>query len=291
MKASWLLLFLTLVLPLPVAAQQQGSVDSRCTNGNEVACIDWENGVAIAIGSGAPASWANTAAQKNLSARRAAKLDAARNLLELIKGVNLTTSTTMRQAMIENDQVQSQVEGRLHSLRPVGQPKYFSDGSVQVRMEASLYQVVPDNLYIENGAVEPREIPPPDGGMVRGGSSAGGVNPDQVYSGLIIDARGTGVTPALSPKVYDPEGREVYGSAYVSREFAVSQGMAGYVKDMERARNADRVQGNPAVVKAVRSDGNNNADLVISQADADALRAAAQKQTFLREARVMIVLD
>ena len=123
------------------------------------------------------------------------------------------------------------------------------------------------------------------------GGDGGGIRSDQVYSGLIIDARGTEVTPAMSPKVYDPEGREVYGSAYVSREFAVSQGMVGYVKELERARESDRVQGNPAVVKAVRAEGPNRADVVISQEDADAIRAAAQQQTFLREARVMIVLD
>jgi hypothetical protein len=60
---------------------------------------------------------------------------------------------------------------------------------------------------------------------------------------------------------------------------------------MEQARQSDRVQGNPAVVKAVEAKGANKADLVLSQADADALRTLAQQQTFLREARVMVVLD
>jgi hypothetical protein len=67
--------------------------------------------------------------------------------------------------------------------------------------------------------------------------------------------------------------------------------MVGYAKSMEQARQSDRVQGNPAVVKAVEAKGANKADLVLSQADADALRTLAQQQTFLREARVMVVLD
>jgi hypothetical protein len=53
----------------------------------------------------------------------------------------------------------------------------------------------------------------------------------------------------------------------------------------------DRVKGSPAVVKAVEAKGANKADLVVSKADADMLRAVSQKQTFLSEGRVMIVLD
>ena len=41
----------------------------------------------------------------------------------------------------------------------------------------------------------------------------------------IIDAKGLNAKPAMSPKVVDENGQEVYGSAYVSREFAVQQGM------------------------------------------------------------------
>jgi hypothetical protein len=95
----------------------------------------------------------------------------------------------------------------------------------------------------------------------------------------------------MSPKVYDPQDREVYGSAYVSREFAVSQGMVGYAKSLDQAAQSDRVKGNPAVVKAQEAKGANKADVVLAQSDADALRTLAQQQTFLREARVMIVLD
>jgi len=38
-----------------------------------------------------------------------------------------------------------------------------------------------------------------------------------VFSGLIIDCRGLHVKPALAPKIVDEEGREIYGSAYVTR--------------------------------------------------------------------------
>ena len=278
-----------MVLAAAVFAQggQPGGqpADARCTKPDERACIDWERGVAISLGTGAPASFAQNAAQKNISAERAARLDAARNLLELIKGVALDSNSTVSQAMVASDTVNSSIQGQLNGIRAVDKPKYFSDGSVQVKLEASLRQIIPDSLY----AGAPRELgagatpPLPAGGsnLASGGS----------FTGLVVAARGLGVTPAMSPKVYDPEGREVYGSAHVSREFAVSQGVVGYVKSLEQAQQTDRVKGNPAVVKAVEAKGPNKADLVVSKEDAERLRTLSQQQTFMREARVMIVLD
>ncbi|MBI4081263.1 MAG: hypothetical protein HY423_01500 [Candidatus Lambdaproteobacteria bacterium] len=276
----------------PLAAMAQapavpgGNIDPRCLQPSETSCVDWANGFAIAVGSGAPAAFANTAAQKNLTARRAARIDASRNLLELIKGLNISSQTSMKQAMIENDQVASSIEGRLYGVRELGQPKFFSDGSIQVKVEARLYEIVPAELYAGKEGGAPRLLEAPGGPI--GGSR---IAPGTTYSGLVIDARGTGIVPAMSPKVYDPDGREVYGSAYVSRDFAIKQGMVGYVKSVEAAQTNDRVKGNPALIKAVKSQGANNADLVVSKEDADGLRAASQGQTFLREARVMIVLD
>ncbi|HKI99340.1 MAG TPA: hypothetical protein VKB51_12780 [bacterium] len=284
MKRALCLLAMLAFLPALGWAQTSSSIDPRCTQAGTQACVDWTNGLAIAIGTGAPATWARTPAQKNISATRAARLDAARNLLELIKGINLTASTSVQGAMVASDQVSTSIQGRLNGIRPVEAPHYFSDGSVQVKLEANLREVVPADLYSQSGP--PQQIAGPYG------SPAGSaISPQTSYTGLIIDARGTGVQPAMSPKIYDPQNREVYGSAYVSREFAVSQGMVGYAKSLEQAAQTDRVKGNPAVVKAVKAEGASKADLVISQSDADALRTLAQQQTFLREARVMIVLD
>ena len=150
-----------------------------------------------------------------------------------------------------------------------------------MRLEASLRQVIPPDVYL--GA--PTQIGGPTAPPVSN------VSPGSAYTGLIIDAKGTGVTPAMSPKIYDPDGKEVYGSAYVSRDFAISQGIVGYVKSVDQARDTDRVKGNPAVIKALQSKGPNKSDLVISKEDAATLRDLSQTQTFMREARVMIVLD
>ena len=53
------------------------------------------------------------------------KTDAARNMLEMIKGINLSSSTTMRDAMVQNDTIRTQVQGGFFGLRPSGKPAIF----------------------------------------------------------------------------------------------------------------------------------------------------------------------
>ena len=65
----------------------------------------------------------------------------------------------------------------------------------------------------------------------------------------------------------------------------------GYVRDLDQALANDRVQGTPAVLKALSSSGANQTDLILSKSDADQLRSLADHLNFLREARVVIVLD
>ena len=262
-------IFITSTVFLLTGILYAQGLDQRCTQMGESACVDWDRGVVMAEGLGAPASSAKNIAQKNATALRAAKLDAARNMLEMIKGINLSSSTTMRDAMVQNDTIRTQVQGRLFGLRPSGKPRYFSDGSVSILMEASLRQAIPDEAL----------------------TSSTRLDPGRVYTGLIIDARGSGAQPAMSPKIYDEEGNELYGSAYVDQEFVQKHGMAGYVRDLDQALTNDRVQGTPAVLKALSSSGANQTDLILSKSDADQLRGLADHLNFLREARVVIVLD
>ena len=64
-----------------------------------------------------------------------------------------------------------------------------------------------------------------------------------------------------------------------------------YVRDLDQALANDRAQGTPAVLKALSSSGANQTDLILSKSDADQLRGLADHLNFLREARVVIVLD
>ena len=95
----------------------------------------------------------------------------------------------------------------------------------------------------------------------------------------------------MAPKIVDESGREIYGSRFVNREWAVKYGMVGYARDLNQARNNERAGKNPLVINALRASGPNKADVVISDADAQRIHQAAQYQNFLEKCRVMFIVD
>ena len=266
---------------LPQEAQNQ------CTKNFREGCIDWANGVFYAVGLGIPNLKFKTAAQRNYSAMVAAEQVAMRNLLRLVETTHLDSETTVQDGMLESDRIRTKIEGRIRRVQMVGAPRYMSDGSVNVTMKMQMREVV--KVLAEDPVIEafspPYEIQqtPQASGST---STASGV-----FTGLLIDARGTGISPALSPKVLNEDGDVIYGFADVDRQFSLEQGMIGYLKDLQAARSNERIKGRPFEVKALNSSGENNADLVISNADGLRLRQMNREQSFLREARVMVVLD
>lgn len=55
------------------------------------------------------------------------------------------------------------------------------------------------------------------------------------YTGVIFDARGLKVTPALAPVVYGQDGQGAYGVFLVSRANAVDKGVVGYATTADPA--------------------------------------------------------
>ena len=108
---------------------------------------------------------------------------------------------------------------------------------------------------------------------------------------MVVDARRIQAVPVLAPRILDESLEEVFGSAYVSREFAVQRGMVLYTTDLWKAKFHPRVSDNPLIVKALKSPWPGRCDFIISNADAAKLRSSSEHLLFMRECRVIIVLD
>jgi len=112
------------------------------------------------------------------------------------------------------------------------------------------------------------------------------------YTGLIVDARGTGAKPSMVPSLLDENGVAVFGPAYVSREYAVQYGVCQYIRLTKNDWSAlPRVAPNPLVVKGLKTEPPDSCRIVISNADASKLRGASSHLEFLKRCRVIIVLD
>lgn len=246
--------------------------------------IDWTSQIVRATGYGAPNPNLPPGAQR-ASAIEAAKTVALRNLLQMVKGMYINSETTVENAMLTSDVIHTQVEGIVRNFRVVD-TRYMSTGDIEVDVE------VPLSSFYEILSQIPGGLPPagqPGQPGMPGQPSPGTAN--AVYTGLIIDASGLGIRPALAPKVLDEQGNEVYGTGFVSRDYAVQVGVVGYEKDLTRAQTNERVAGNPLVVKALRATGKNKTDVVISNNDAQMIRNAAANLNFLQQCKVMIILD
>ncbi len=266
-----LLLVILLFLPVLIFAQY---TQPSATGG----MVDWTDQVIREVGIGAPNPNMPIASQR-AGAIEAAKRVALRNLLERVQGMNITSEVTVEQYMVTSDIIRNRIEGTVKNFRVVD-TRYKSDGSVEVEVEvplSSLYEVIlPDQI--------------PEG---MAGQMPGGTRPpaNVVYTGLIIDARGLGLHPALAPKVVDENNQEVYGTGQVSRDYALQIGVVGYEKNLDRARANERVTNNPMVLKAVSVSGTHKTDVVVSNSDAEMIRSAAQNMNFLQQCKVMLILD
>ena len=101
---------------------------------------------------------------------------------------------------------------------------------------------------------------------------------------------GIGAQPAVAPVLLDENGKEVYSAAFISREYAVHNGICQYVQTIDDA-DKQRTGPRPLVVKGLQTAGGRICDIVISNADASRLLGVSAHLAFLRECRVSIVLD
>lgn len=267
-----------LMLLAVASAQLVGTVTDVETQVGSTGKVDWTTGVVTAVGIGAPPANAANPAQARAMAERAAQVVAYRNLLESIKGVRVDSTTTVENFMVTSDVIRTQVSGFVQGAT-IMDKKYMSDGSVEVTVGMKLTGALADSLL-------PKTPPAPPTGLVTTPGVAG-----QVFTGLIVDARGLGVRPAMAPKVLNEDGKEVYGSAWINRDWAVREGMAGYLKDRDQAQQNPRVTDKPLYVKAVKAQGDARVDVVISNADASTIHGATQNLSFLEKCRVIILVD
>ena len=242
--------------------------------------IDWTTGAITAVGIGAPPAQPANAAQARAMAERAAQVIAYRNLLEAVKGVRVDSTTTVENFIVTSDVIRTEVNGIIQGAT-IMDKKYMSDGSVEVTIGMRLAGALADTLLPKTPATPPTGLT----------GTLTPASPGQLYTGLIVDARGLSVKPAMAPKILNEDGKQVYGSAWVSRDYAVREGMIVYLKDPVQAQTNPRVTDKPLMVKALKVAGDARVDVVITNADAATLQSASENLSMLLKCRVIILVD
>ena len=265
------------------SAESTGLVEKKGTGK-----IDWARGVVEAIGTSAPIKKeADKTPPNSPKALSEAKNDARINLLETVKRIKINSKRSVGDIAAKNKTIMAQIKDMVYDAAEVEEfRKYMSDGSVEVLLQMDLrggftQLVLPEEIRQIESIKQ----------IKRGANSTGNStnSVSEAYTGLLVDARSIELQPALVFKILDENLQEVFGPAFVSREFVVQHGMAAYYTDIESAKSDPRIRNRPLTVKALRTDYPSRCNIVISNADASKLKSASHHLLFLKESRVVIV--
>lgn len=257
---------------------------------NDHGWVNWCQGIIYAEGLGrVPAEVCKE--KQDPSTAKDAEEDAHANLFQTVKEVRIDSSARVRDLVEKSDMIRVQLQGMVKRAQLIKR-EYLSDGTVHVTVALKLTGGLAQ-LALPEYVRQVRDIKPISGepSVGKKPEKSSEPSPPTVYTGLVVDARGLQGQPAMVPMIVDENGREVYGSAYVSREFAVQNGMAAYGRDLKTAQNDPRVSNQALAVRALRTVGPSGCDFVISNADAWKIQNASENLLFLKKCRVLIVLD
>lgn len=239
------------------------------SDGGSLTAINWTNQYIEVTGIGtAGMDVAQNEAHAMSLAEAAARVICQRKLAEEVYGVRVTSNMILKDELIRNSTTMTRVDAMIKGAKEISvvQEK-LSDGSILCTMTMGMLLVSPDGLSQVSGDILASEDYPKTE-IYSPASVATGINPAD-YSGVIIDATGLALVPALFPNLLTEDGRVVYGAQTLDGNKVTNFGVTSYAASIEEARRI--AGGDPFVIKALKTAGNIAADLILPGDMADNL--------------------
>ncbi len=257
---------------------QYGNSPTKTFANDEGGTVDWATGAIQATGIGIPPDNPKSATQARAMAKRAARVVALGRLLEVIEGIQVDSTTVVKNMILESDVVKTTVRGLVNGARVVKETAY-PDGAYEITLEINM-ATIGQPLHSTN-------TPPPP---VKWKTEPPATIPPESkdYTGLLINAEGLNVQECLHPRILMEDGQEVYSQKHVDSQTLVNRHVAGYVKGMEEAKAHDRIKAKPIMIKAIALAKGSQTDLVIQEADAQLVHMDPKHMDFLKQAKVVI---
>ncbi len=253
--------------------------------------------------------------QSRYRAIRAATVVAQRDLLEVLQGLHLYGTTTIRDGMLQSDLIKTTVEGYLKGAMKCGERYDPNRGYAEVclklyiRGKGGLYDIIlplmkEKNLLPPSGpAYQPKLIPEtigPSRPETMGKTEVASIPekpevkpPSEIvnpHDGLILDVRGYNFRPALVNRILTDKNEVVFDPSKIVSSVLLERGCGGFTNDENKAKALLQTWGanNPMFIKA-------KGVVKFTDAQVDADEAAAifthnQKTNFLAQAKVVFVL-
>lgn len=202
--------------------------------------------------------------------------------MTILKGIRITGDYGIIKGILKKEIIEGHVEGYLAHCY-VSEPEKNQklgvfEAKAWVYLDERLNSILmPEKVVFKSGAIPyypPETLP---------------VTPEK-YTGLIIDARGLKLQPAMAPRILvEGDLSEIFGGLVADKDISMREGFAGYAGTIKKARDlTDRIGENPMIISATRAI--NRSDVVISSASAKLLAGAIVNNNFLKKCKVLMVL-
>jgi len=257
------------VLYASTATAQFFVSDGRVTETLPPGEVNWTGGSVLSRGSATGATRRGASVATHQAATEAAR----QRLRTVLAQVRQDATQTLGQTLFPNEAQRHEVEALLTQATAV-ETRYLPGGVVDTAVQLPFA-----------GRLTALLLPPP-----AGTPSEGDPKTEAVHTGIVIDARGLAIQPALFPRLVDERNQVLYAPDQVDGEAAAQQGYVTYAHTFDQPANQVRLGTNPLVVRALRVAGTTRVDLVLGQAEAARLRDYPATRRLLRQCRVVIVM-
>lgn len=287
-----------------------GTVHAEPKAINFVDGVDWTQKVVTVNGEGLLPPEAVNRTQAVGLATKAAQADAYRKLGEIIGGVHVEGNTTVKN-LTTTTQINLRVEATIKGAQVISQ-NFLSGGVCRTVMQVPLFGAtnsLASAIFQRPATIEPFPEPiyepaptdKPPLSRIDNSSIVMGISGEPVkksvkdyaalakgdYTGLIVDCRGLGLKPVMSPVILNTNGTKIYGHKNLDVDKVVAQGMADYVTDPEQV---SRAGDNPLIVKAVKLE-NFDSNPVLDLADSNRVLIENHATKFLKDLKVVFLYD
>jgi len=224
-----------------------------------------------------------------MQARQAAILDAQQQLVEQLHGVRITATRRKSNQRLDED-ITAHTEGVLQGARIVAERDQGDRYEVRMRWTPPSGAVAlpePERQPAPFAPPKPTPAPPAQTPPKRPAPHLA-----QGYTGVVIDARGLGLQPSMSPRLRDTYGNTLWGNLEIAPEVVIEYGMAGWARshaELDHPNLRARLGENPLWLRAVGVQGAGRNEVILDAADAERLLRENAASGFLEQLAVVFL--
>jgi hypothetical protein len=298
-------------LTSPINSQEDKWLDLVVTKPSGF--VNWTTRTMTAVGHGLYPGSAKTIAQKRALSIVAARKDAQRNLLLIASGIDVDDETRVLDFVKKNKEFKLKLEGFIRNAEVISEKSDDANEISSITMRMPIDGVDSLNAILLSDKVENIKIQKERN---KGSDEADGNNEE-----IVIDARNTGLSPAMFPVVYDESNQVLYDLNSVDVNAALTNGLGVYVviddsgnvmnpllrHDFEKFALTDYIRpllnnGIPTsvafakeskkiVFKATGASGKNKVNVILSDEDSKKIRSSAEIKNALKSCKITFIVD